>query len=229
MLIAWLIQTLENLFSEIFLYLLILAGIVGIILIFAAHRVSFTDRRERMNTKNPPSVRRGEMILQNSRNVAGTVSALREIRPAVYGKTAFRYYEAAVTYDSDTGTKTALFGLKTEGQPLIWKEGDRLRLHLFRDPLMPSTADERIAAETAYGALPGRDLHFRELSGCALDETATVILESDLSTIKDYLSKLDMPVVPESDEAAARNHGRSFARHAEHEIVRCIRKYFRYK
>lgn len=201
MLIAWLIEKIEELISNGILYLVLLGVILVIVLTVTREIVRLAERQEGRRAANqPPVLLRSEVILKNSRNVAGTVSALREIRSAVYGETAFRYYEAAVTYESDTGMQTALMGIKTEGQPLIWKAGDKIRLHVFRDPLMPSTADERIAAATAYGELPARDLHFRELCGCTLDETATVIAESDFETIAEYIRKLDEPQLSEPAE-----------------------------
>lgn len=112
-------------------------------------------------------------------SILGTVTQVREIRPRIHGALNHRDYQIAITYRREGETLTALFGMDTAGEPLMLTEGHRIRLRVFPYPLLETGQDAWKRAQTAAGFLPEDSLHYRNVHGVPVDETATVMFEED--------------------------------------------------
>lgn len=177
MLIAYLVELLEDLLQNMLILFVLIAAVV---LIITALIVRFLlEQRAKAESAPIPEQAPVPQQIQTSRNIGGTVTQIREIRSAVYGQTKSRYFELAVTYDAGSGMQTALIGVRTDGEKLIWNEGDKVRLQVFAQPLLSASPEDFIESANACGSLPKRNLHFREIGNIPTDETATVIFASD--------------------------------------------------
>ena len=185
MLIAYLVQLLEELLQNM---LIMFVLITAVVLIITAIIVRFLLERQAKAESAPiPEQPPVPQQIQTSRNIGGTVTQIREIRAAVYGQTKNRYFELAITYDAGNGMQTALIGVRTDGENLIWNEGDKVRLQVFAHPLLSAAPEDFIEAANACGTLPKRNLHFREIGDIATDETATVIFAADAKALEALL------------------------------------------
>ena len=187
MLIAYLIDLMEELLQYALLKLILIGAVflilIGLLIRFIAEKQAKTESAPL--PEEPPVPQQ----IQTSRNVGGTITQIREIRSAVYGQTKSRYYELAITYDPGNGIQTALIGVRTNGEPLIWNEGDKVRLQVFAQPMLSVTPEDFIESANACGTLPKRGLHFREIGDIPTDETATVIFASDAKAAEALLRK----------------------------------------
>ena len=185
MLIAYLVELLEDLLENM---LIMFVLITAVILIITAIIVRFAlERRAKEESVPIPEQPPVPQQIQSSRNIGGTVTQIRAIRSAVYGQTKNRYFELAVTYDAGNGMQTALIGVRTDGESLIWNEGDKVRLQVFAQPMLSVTPEDFFESANACGSLPKRNLHFREIGGIQTDETATVIFAADAKALEAQL------------------------------------------
>lgn len=185
MLIAYLVELLEDLLENMLIMFVLIAAVI---LIITALIVRFALERNAKAESIPiPEQLPVPQQIQASRNIGGTVTQIREIRSAVYGQTKNRYFELAVTYDAGNGMQTALIGVRTDGESLIWNEGDKVRLQVFAQPMLSVTPEDFIESANACGSLPKRNLHFREIGGIPTDETASVIFAADAKALETQL------------------------------------------
>ena len=137
MLIAYLVELLEDLLENMLIMFVLIAAVI---LIITAIIVRFAlERRAKEESVPIPEQPPVPQQIQSSRNIGGTVTQIREIRSAVYGQTKNRYFELAVTYDAGNGMQTALIGVRTDGESLIWNEGDKVRLQVFAQPMLSTS------------------------------------------------------------------------------------------
>ena len=171
MLIAYLVELLEDLLENMLIMFVLIAAVI---LIITAIIVRFAlERNAKAESVPIPEQPPVPQQIQSSRNIGGTVTQIREIRSAVYG--------------AGNGMQTALIGVRTDGESLIWNEGDKVRLQVFAQPMMSVTPEDLIESANACGSLPKRNLHFREIGGIPTDETATVIFAADAKALEAQL------------------------------------------
>ena len=119
-------------------------------------------------------------------DVMGEITDIRQLH-AIAGNTGMRSYNVAVVYQTETGERTALFGMDTEA-PIAFCVGDRVQLHIFPAPLTPADPATLDRTLTACGLIPEDGCRFRKLGGVTVDEAAIAVFSSDYHTLKqDYM------------------------------------------
>lgn len=168
MLIAYLVELLEDLLENMLIMFVLIAAVI---LIITAIIVRFAlERRAKAESIPIPEQPPVPQQIQSSRNIGGTVTQIREIRSAVYGQTKNRYFELAVTYDAGNGMQTALIGVRTDergrqGALTGFRAADAVRhsggLHRIGERLrQPAEAESAFPRDRRYPDGRNRDRHF---------------------------------------------------------------------